>query len=141
MKVPRRGSENSKTFVVVSLVSFIVAIGLLVGISWVRNRGYWVYVMDDSYIHMAMARTLADNQEWGPVPGGYEAASSSPELPPFGGGATRARRRRLPRSRLCCRPGGGRCGGAPNVTPGAGGPVSGRGSCPADCDGADQPRP
>lgn len=74
----RTDSANSHGFVAVSLVSFVAATAFTVAVAWGRNGGHWVYVLDDSYIHMAMARTFADSFEWGVVPEGYEAASSSP---------------------------------------------------------------
>ncbi len=37
-----------------------------------------VYPLDDTYIHLAMARTLSESGTWGINPGSFEPASSSP---------------------------------------------------------------
>jgi hypothetical protein len=43
-----------------------------------HNGGHWVFALDDSYIHLAMARTLAAHGTWGIEPGIFAAASSAP---------------------------------------------------------------
>ena len=40
--------------------------------------GPWAYPLDDTYIHLAMARTLAESGTWGLHPGAFQPASSSP---------------------------------------------------------------
>ncbi len=42
-----------------------------------RTGGEWVYPLDDTYIHMAIARNLAHHGVWGPTPFGFASASSS----------------------------------------------------------------
>jgi hypothetical protein len=53
------------------LVALLVAVRRLVGPEW-------IYPLDDSYIHLAMARNLVDNQTWGISPGEFGSTSSSP---------------------------------------------------------------
>lgn len=40
--------------------------------------GHWVFALDDSYIHLAIARNFVDNGIWGAVPGEFGATSSAP---------------------------------------------------------------
>jgi hypothetical protein len=63
---------------VLSLASLLVALAALVGAALVLNRGTFVYALDDAYIHLAMAKTLALDGTYGLVAGQYESASSSP---------------------------------------------------------------
>lgn len=42
------------------------------------TSGHWVYTLDDAYIHMAMARTLAEHGVWGVAPSEATFCSSSP---------------------------------------------------------------
>jgi hypothetical protein len=44
----------------------------------VAANGDLVYAIDDPYIHLALARTLAEHGTWGLTPGVYESASSAP---------------------------------------------------------------
>jgi hypothetical protein len=46
--------------------------------SFTANRGGVLYPLDDSYIHLALARTLAEHGVWGLTPSHPSAASSSP---------------------------------------------------------------
>lgn len=56
---------------------FALTAGILVS-SWPRTGGDLVYVLDDPYIHMAMARNLAAHGVWGVTPHAFTSASSSP---------------------------------------------------------------
>lgn len=51
---------------------------LLMTASFTMRRGGVLYPLDDSYIHLALARTLADTGVWGLLPDRPSAASSSP---------------------------------------------------------------
>ena len=44
----------------------------------VQTQGLFVYPLDDSYIHLALARTLALHHVWGMGPAEFASASSSP---------------------------------------------------------------
>ncbi len=43
-----------------------------------RTGGVWTFPLDDTYIHLALARNLADHGTWGIQPDTYAPASSSP---------------------------------------------------------------
>ncbi|RCK78344.1 MAG: putative membrane protein of unknown function [Candidatus Ozemobacter sibiricus] len=42
-----------------------------------RTGGGWVYPLDDTYIHLAMARTLGQHGVWGITPAGFTPSTSS----------------------------------------------------------------
>jgi hypothetical protein len=42
------------------------------------TEGYWIYTLDDAYIHLVMAKTLAQAGVWGIAPDAFAACSSSP---------------------------------------------------------------
>jgi len=70
-----------RTWVVVMAVSacsYLAVLAVVVARGLADNHGHFVYALDDAYIHLAMARTLADHGSWGVVPGDFESASSSP---------------------------------------------------------------
>ncbi len=54
----------------------VVAAGLLAW-GWAEGGG-WAFPLDDTYIHLAVARTLVESGTWGVNPGEFASASSSP---------------------------------------------------------------
>jgi hypothetical protein len=62
----------------VALAVLFVAVGVLVAWSWRHSAGHLVYALDDAYIHMAMARNLAEHGVFGVTRYGFTSSSSSP---------------------------------------------------------------
>ena len=63
------------------LIVAAAALFVLVALTFLGMRltqGHWVYTLDDAYIHMAMARTLALHGVWGVSPEAFGSCSSSP---------------------------------------------------------------
>jgi hypothetical protein len=60
-----------------TLLYILVTVGLL---AWglMLNRGAFSFPLDDTYIHMAMAKRLAFQGIWGPTPHGFCSSSSAP---------------------------------------------------------------
>ena len=56
----------------------MVALACMVAAIVHSTHGLFVYPLDDSYIHLALARTLATSGTWGLYPGEFASASSSP---------------------------------------------------------------
>jgi hypothetical protein len=63
-------------FALASLV-FLAAAGALGGAAYVRNGRHLVYTLDDAYIHLAMARSLATHGVFGITPHEFSSSSSS----------------------------------------------------------------
>ncbi len=64
--------------VLVALVIYwLFTLGLL-SASLAKTNGHFGYPLDDTYIHMAMARHLAQDGIWGISPSGFSSSSSSP---------------------------------------------------------------
>src|SRR5882762_8810665 len=59
-------------------VALLALTAALIGRMRAMTEGHFVYPLDDSYIHMAMAKTLVRHGSWGLSPGQFEPASSSP---------------------------------------------------------------
>ena len=53
-------------------------VGALLLISITLNQGHLAYALDDTYIHMAMARNLTQSGVWGVTSRGFSSSSSSP---------------------------------------------------------------
>ncbi len=64
--------------VLLATSAFVVTLGLMVAVTVHSTNGLFVYPLDDSYIHLALARTLATTGTWGLYPGEFASASSSP---------------------------------------------------------------
>src|ERR1700736_3790681 len=58
--------------------AYLAVLGILGGALLFLNHGRFAYLLDDAYIHLAMARDLVVHGTWGIAPGVYESASSSP---------------------------------------------------------------
>jgi hypothetical protein len=61
-----------------ALALFWAAAALTLVESTSRNDGRFVYALDDTYIHVVLARTLAEDGTWGIAPGTFASCSSSP---------------------------------------------------------------
>jgi hypothetical protein len=61
-----------------ALVLYLGLTGILLWLSLARTGGEFVYAQDDPYIHLAIARTLAEHGVWGVRPYEFASASSSP---------------------------------------------------------------
>ena len=61
-----------------ALALFWLATALTLAQSTSRNGGLFVYALDDTYIHMVVARNLAEHGTWGIAPGVFASCSSSP---------------------------------------------------------------
>jgi hypothetical protein len=69
---------NYRWPLVVGLFSFLLSAGILY-YSIVRNNdGHLIYVLDDGYIHMAVAKNLVLHGVWGVDKYGFSSATSSP---------------------------------------------------------------
>jgi hypothetical protein len=55
----------------------VISVAVLLGFSLERTGGRLVYALDDPYIHMAMAKNLAQHQVWGVGPSEFTSSSSS----------------------------------------------------------------
>jgi uncharacterized MnhB-related membrane protein len=62
----------------VAVAVFALAAAVLVAWSLRYSRGHIVYALDDAYIHMAMARNLAEHGVFGVTRYGFTSSSSSP---------------------------------------------------------------
>ncbi len=61
-----------------STAAYLALTALLIGLCIARNHGVFVYPLDDSYIHMAIAKNIALHGVWGVSPHEFGNASSSP---------------------------------------------------------------
>lgn len=73
-----RNLSSGAPALVAGLVLYLGLTGILLGLSLARTGGEFVYAQDDPYIHLAMARTLAEHGVWGVRPYEFASASSSP---------------------------------------------------------------
>jgi len=69
--------EVWREFAVASAV-YLLLTALLVGLCIARNHGVFVYPLDDTYIHMAIAKNVALHGVWGISQNEFANASSSP---------------------------------------------------------------
>src|SRR5688500_6460269 len=71
-------SERDWRFALPAIGLYLGLVGILLWVSLARTGGTFVYAQDDPYIHLALARTLADHGVWGIRPAEFTSASSSP---------------------------------------------------------------
>jgi len=78
IKVTRERLLNVSKVTVTVLCFYFLTCAVLFSVS-VRGTGsHYVYPLDDTYIHMAMARNIAENGVYGVTRGEYSSSSSSP---------------------------------------------------------------
>jgi hypothetical protein len=61
----------------VSLAAFLVSLAAALRVALRSTDGRLIYAVDDTYIHMAVARTLATHDVWGCTPFHFSSSSSS----------------------------------------------------------------
>jgi hypothetical protein len=61
-----------------AMAAYLLVLGILGAAILLINQGRFAYLLDDSYIHLAIARDLVVHGTWGIAPGVFESASSSP---------------------------------------------------------------
>ena len=72
------GRKSSRRPAAVAILVYLVAAALPVAFTMARNHGTFVYGLDDSYIHMAIAKNLVLHGVWGVNPYEWSNSSSSP---------------------------------------------------------------
>jgi hypothetical protein len=60
------------------LACYALAVAGLVGLALAGTEGRFVYIFDDAYIHMAIARSWAEHGVWGLTRYGFTSSTSSP---------------------------------------------------------------
>lgn len=63
--------------IIVALMVLIICVVVLFNVILHNNGGHFVYCLDDAYIHMSMAKNLADYGVYGVTPYEYTSSSSS----------------------------------------------------------------
>jgi hypothetical protein len=61
-----------------SLGGLFFFVGILATYAFWLNQGHWIYPLDDTYIHLSIARHLAEFGNWGVRADVFASASSSP---------------------------------------------------------------
>jgi len=60
-----------------ALAVLYAALGVALAVSLAQNDGHFVYALDDPYIHMAVAKNLAEHGVYGVTPQGFSYSTSS----------------------------------------------------------------
>ncbi|MFH1386557.1 MAG: hypothetical protein ABIH50_02720, partial [bacterium] len=60
------------------LFAFIAIVAAMLAVSVRENQGFFIYALDDPYIHMAMAKNFATHGVWGITQYQFSSTSSSP---------------------------------------------------------------
>lgn len=63
---------------IVVLGLYWATLGIVLDLSLKQNQGHLVYALDDTYIHMSMAKNFATSGVWGVTKHGYTSSTSSP---------------------------------------------------------------
>ncbi|MCU0287752.1 MAG: hypothetical protein MUF15_15340 [Acidobacteria bacterium] len=63
---------------IISIALLWLILIVLLNNSLVKTQGNLVYILDDAYIHMAMAKNFSQNGTWGVTYHGFSSTSSSP---------------------------------------------------------------
>src|SRR5258708_14776519 len=61
----------------ISLVALLIPMGIMVGVVLQHNHGIFTYPLDDSYIHLAVAKNLALSNIWAISSHEFASAASS----------------------------------------------------------------
>jgi hypothetical protein len=64
--------------VLLATVFLFVSVGEVIVRAVDYNDGHFIYALDDAYIHMSIAKNLAERGVWGVSDYGFASASSSP---------------------------------------------------------------
>ena len=62
----------------VTIAAFLAVVAQICREALHLTNGTWIYSLDDTYIHMAIARSFATHGVWGVTPDGFTSSTSSP---------------------------------------------------------------
>lgn len=69
--------RNRNFSLLVCLLLFGIVTALVYSFSFFQNNGNHIYVIDDAYIHMAIAKNFSQHGVWGVTPYGFTSSASS----------------------------------------------------------------
>lgn len=70
-------SHDQRSGLLLLMIASVILLFFIVG-SIFFTEGHWVYTLDDAYIHLQMAKNLANSGTWGISPETFTACSSAP---------------------------------------------------------------
>jgi hypothetical protein len=73
----RRAGSRLSAPLLLSTVALVAGVAVLIALASRSAGGGFTYPLDDAYIHMAVARSLAQHGVWGVTPEAFSASSSS----------------------------------------------------------------